>query len=210
MGTGTGEAGCGPLIAIGASTGGPKALLQLLRGLGPAPQARLLIVQHIAKNFAAGLAAWLDRESPFAVRLARSGDRPQPGLALLAPPDRHMELQGGRILLSDGPPRHACRPAVDVLFESLAHGAAPRVIAVLLTGMGRDGAAGLLALHQAGAQTIVQDEASSLIFGMPKAAIALGAARQTLALDQIPAAVLRLLTPTPATPTTPEREPTPP
>ena len=193
MTPGGGETPEGLIIAIGASTGGPKALLQLLRGLASAPQARILIVQHIAKGFAAGLAAWLDRESPFRVRLARAGDRPQPGEALLAPPNQHMQLQGGRIVLSDGAPRHACRPSVDALFESLATAAAPQVIGVLLTGMGRDGAAGLLALHQAGARTIVQDQASSVIFGMPKAAIALGAAQQTLPLDQIPTALLRLL-----------------
>lgn len=181
------------IIAIGASTGGPKALLNLLRGLSAAPEVRILIVQHIAKGFAAGLATWLDRESPFAVRLAQAGDRLEPGLALVAPPHQHMELQGGRILLSGAAPRHACRPSVDALFESLALTAAPQVIGVLLTGMGRDGAAGLLALHQAGAQTIVQDQASSVIFGMPKAAIALGAAQQILPLEQIPAALLRLL-----------------
>jgi len=193
VGTGAGETPKGLIIAIGASTGGPKALLKLLRGLATAPQARILIVQHIAKGFAAGLAAWLDRESPFAVRLAQAGDFLQPGVALVAPHNQHMELKGGRILLSDAPPRHACRPSVDALFESLALATAPQVVGVLLTGMGRDGAAGLLALHQAGAQTIVQDQASSVIFGMPKAAIALGAAQQTLSLEQIPAAVLRLL-----------------
>lgn len=193
MASGAGESLGGVIIAIGASTGGPKALLKLLRGLAAAPQARILIVQHIAKGFAAGLASWLDRESPFAVRLALAGDRPEPGVALLAPPHQHMELQDGRIVLSAAPPRHACRPSVDALFESLAMAAAPQVVGVLLTGMGRDGAAGLLALHQAGAQTIVQDQASSVIFGMPKAAIALGAAQQTLPLERIPAAVLRLL-----------------
>lgn len=183
----------GLIIAIGASTGGPKALLQLLRGLAAAPRARILLVQHIAKGFASGLAAWLDRESPFVVRLAQAGDRPQPGVVLLAPPNQHMALQGGRIVLSDGPPRHACRPSVDVLFESLALAAPPLAVGVLLTGMGRDGAAGLLALRRQGAPTIVQDQASSVIFGMPKAAIALGAAQQTLPLAKIPAALLRLL-----------------
>lgn len=195
MSAAAGETSEGLIIAIGASTGGPKALLQLLRGLAAAPQAQILIVQHIAKGFAAGLAAWLDRESPFRVRLAQAGDRPQPGLALVAPPNLHMQLQGGRIVLSDAAPRNACRPSVDALFESLAAAAAPQVVGVLLTGMGRDGAAGLLALHRAGAQTIVQDQQSSVIFGMPKAAIALGAAQQTLALEQIPAALLRLLQP---------------
>lgn len=193
MASGAGEISGGLIIAIGASTGGPKALLKLLRGLSAAPEARILIVQHIAKGFAAGLATWLDRESPFAVRLAQAGDRLAPGVALVAPPNQHMELQGGRIVLSDAPPRHACRPSVDALFESLALTDAPQMIGVLLTGMGRDGAAGLLALHQAGAQTIVQDQASSVIFGMPKAAIALGAAQQTLPLEKIPAALLRLL-----------------
>ncbi len=184
----------GPLIAVGASAGGPKAPRLLLQGLAAAPEARILIVQHIAKGFAAGLAAWLERESSFRVRLAAAGDRPQPGLVLLAPPKLHMALEAGRVVLSDSAPRHACRPAVDVLFESLAAPAlAPRVIAVLLTGMGRDGAAGLLALRQAGARTLVQDESSSVVFGMPKAAIALGAAEQTLPLELIPGAVLKLL-----------------
>jgi len=191
--SGAGEISGGLIIAIGASTGGPKALLKLLRGLSAAPEARILIVQHIAKGFAAGLASWLDRESPFAVRLAQAGDRLEAGVVLVAPPNQHMELQGARIVLTDAPPRHACRPSVDALFESLAVTAAPQVVGVLLTGMGRDGAAGLLALHQAGAQTIVQDQASSVIFGMPRAAIALGAAQQTLPLEKIPEAVLRLM-----------------
>ncbi|BCR06962.1 chemotaxis response regulator protein-glutamate methylesterase [Desulfuromonas versatilis] len=181
------------LVAIGASTGGPRALLTLLQKLPVECGARILVVQHIAKGFAPGFARWLDQESPFRVRLAHNGDQPEPGLVLVAPADQHMELRGGRVLLSGAPPVNSCRPSVDVLFRSLAEEGAAGVVGVLLTGMGQDGAAGMLALKEAGAYNIVQDEATSAVFGMPGAAIARGAAHRTLSLERIPAAVAALV-----------------
>ncbi len=180
------------LLAIGASTGGPKAVLHLLQNLPVDSGARILIVQHIAKGFAPGFARWLDRESPFAVRLAREGDEPQAGVALVAPSDLHLEVREGKVHLSDAPPVHSCRPAVDVLYNSLAGGLATSVVAVLLTGMGRDGAAGMAALKARGSYNLVQDEATSAVYGMPGAAVACGAAHQSLPLEQIPAALAEL------------------
>lgn len=184
------------ILAIGASTGGPKAVMRLLREVPRATGASILIVQHIAPGFAAGFAEWLNRESEFDVRLARSGDSLLPGVALVAPNDRHLMLEGDRVQLSDTPPVNSCRPAVDVLYHSLARSPlAPSALAVLLTGMGRDGAEGMVELRRRGAYTIAQDEATSAVFGMPKAAIDLGAVHQILPLGEIPAAVCRLLHP---------------
>lgn len=180
-------------LAVGASTGGPRAVLHLLQSLPPDTSARILVVQHIAPGFAPGFAQWLERETPFAVRTAEEGDALRPGLVLVAPNDRHMEVRNDRIHLSDGLPMHSCRPSVDVLFTSLAHEAPREVAAVLLTGMGRDGAEGLAALRLAGALTLAQDEATSVVFGMPRAAIALGAAQRVLPLDEIPRVLARIL-----------------
>jgi two-component system chemotaxis response regulator CheB len=187
------------ILAIGASTGGPKAVLRLMKELPLACRARVLIVQHIARGFAAGFAEWLDRESPLAVRLARHGDLLQEGVALVAPNGVHMEVREGRIALRETSPVNSCRPSVDVLFHSLAQdGLAEQVVAVLFTGMGRDGAEGMAALRQNGSYNITQDEASSAVFGMPRAAIELGGVHQTLSLGDIPPAVLRLLQKEPA------------
>ena len=153
-----------------------------------------LIVQHIARGFAPGFAEWLDRESPFRVRLARDGDALEAGVALVAPNNVHMEVQGERVRLVETPPVNCCRPSVDVLYKSLARGSlAPSVVAVLLTGMGRDGADGMAELKRRGSYTIAQDETTSAVFGMPKAAIAMGAVDQTLPLSDIPAALAQLL-----------------
>jgi len=182
------------ILAIGASTGGPKAVMRLMKDLPPESKARVLIVQHIARGFAPGFAEWLDRESPFKVRLARDGDPLEAGVALVAPNNVHMEVRGDRICLADTPPVNCCRPSVDVLYRSLAGSAlASSVVAVLLTGMGRDGADGMAELKRKGSYTIAQDEATSAVFGMPKAAIALGVVDQTLPLPEIPAALAQLL-----------------
>lgn len=182
------------LLAIGASTGGPPAVLRLLKDLPAETGARVLIVQHIASGFAAGFAEWLDRETPLQVRLARSGDELLPGMALVAPSEAHLEIRGGRVHLTPGATVNSCRPSVDVLFHSLALSPlAARTAAVLLTGMGRDGAEGLAALRRRGAYTIAQDEGSCAIFGMPRAAIELGAVIETLSLNDIPSRLLVLL-----------------
>lgn len=182
------------ILAIGASTGGPKAVMRLMKELPRDSKARVLIVQHIARGFAPGFAEWLDRESSFKVRLARDGDPLETGVALVAPNNVHLEVKDERVHLADTPPVNSCRPSVDVLYRSLASGTlAPSVVAVLLTGMGRDGADGMAALKQRGSYTIAQDETTSAVFGMPKAAIALGVVDQTLPLSAIPAALAQLL-----------------
>ncbi len=182
------------ILAIGASTGGPKAVMRLMKELPRDSKARVLIVQHIARGFAPGFAEWLDRESAFRVRLARDGDPLEPGVALVAPNNVHMEIRSDRVCLVDTPPVNCCRPSVDVLFKSLAGGLlAPAAVAVLLTGMGRDGADGMAELKARGCYTIAQDETTSAVFGMPKAAIALGVVDQTLPLPDISAALAQLL-----------------
>jgi two-component system, chemotaxis family, protein-glutamate methylesterase/glutaminase len=181
------------LVAIASSTGGPQALLKVLRGLPPTFAPPILIVQHIAAGFTQGLADWLGREAGRTVRLAVAGERPVPNTVLLAPDQLHMAVgPDGRIALSDGVPREI-RPSADVTMRSLAPAYRDRAIGVILTGMGRDGADGLRAMRLAGAYTIAQDEATSIIFGMPRAAIALGIIDEVLALDAIPGRLAALV-----------------
>lgn len=188
--------GARSILAIGASTGGPKAVMRLLKELPLASRARVLVVQHIARGFAAGFADWLNRESAYRVRLARDGDCLEPGEALVAPNNVHMEVREERIVLHDDPPVNSCRPSVDVLFHSLArNGLGRQVVAVLLTGMGRDGAAGMRALLESGAYNIAQDENSSAVFGMPRAAIDLEGVHEVLAIQDISTAAGRQLQP---------------
>jgi two-component system chemotaxis response regulator CheB len=175
-------------IAIGASTGGPGAVAEILRGLPANFPVPILLVIHIGALFAPALAEWLDAQSNLRVAHAKHGELlPEVGAGrvLMAPPDRHLVLSHGRLLLSDTPPRHSCRPSVDVLFESLAQELAKKTVACLLTGMGRDGAEGLLALRRGGSTTLAQDEATSVIYGMPREAALLGAASMVLRLDRM-------------------------
>lgn len=181
------------LILIGASTGGTEAIRQIFTKL-PAALPGIAIVQHIPAAFSAPFAARLNELSKLEVREARQGDRLHPGTALVAPGGYHLVLRwtgaGYEVLLNEGPKIHHQRPAVDVMFESAVKcGAAPHTLAIVLTGMGADGASGLLRLKDAGAATIAQDEASCVVFGMPREAIRLGAAKQILALRKIPAAI---------------------
>jgi two-component system chemotaxis response regulator CheB len=181
------------LLAIGASTGGPKAVMQLLQGLPRNFEAAVLVVQHISDGFAPGFADWLNRETSLSVRVAADGDRLQPGQVLVAPNGVHMTVRHNRVALEQSAAVQSCRPSVDVLFRSLAEqGLGRECVAVLLTGMGSDGAGGLAELRQGGAHTIVQDEASCVVFGMPRAAIERRAAVQVLPLERI-AAVVRSL-----------------
>lgn len=176
------------LVAIGASTGGPGALVQVLRGLPDDFPLPVLLVIHIGAPFGATFAEWLDGQSGLRVRQARDGERlPSPGEpgVVTAPPDQHLLVRDGRLRLTLDPERHSCRPSVDVLFESVAREVGAAAVGCLLTGMGRDGAAGLLAIRRAGGATIAQDEATSVVFGMPREAIALGAAERVLPLDRI-------------------------
>lgn len=180
-------------VAMGASTGGPAAVLQILKGLPPAFPIPILLVIHIGKIFAVGLGEWLDAQSP--LRVAYAADRdplPEGGRVILAPPDRHLLIDGGRIRLSSAPERHSCRPSVDVLFESAALEAGERAIGVLLTGMGKDGAEGLLRMRQAGAWTAAQDKETSIVYGMPMEAARIGAARKILPLGEMAPALADL------------------
>ena len=181
-----------PIVAIGASTGGTEALHILLSSLPPqAPP--LLIVQHLPEGFTTSFARRLDAASRIEVREARVGDTPRPGLALIAPANRHLVLrQTGTIALDEGPPVSRHRPSCDVLFRSIAQTAGRNAIGVILTGMGDDGARGLREMRAAGARTLGQDEASCAIFGMPKQALLHGAVEELLPLTWIAPAILRL------------------
>jgi two-component system chemotaxis response regulator CheB len=188
-----GSAGRYELVALGASTGGPSALVDILRGLPRDYPLPILLVLHIGAPFGVGFAEWLDGQSPIRVMEAKDGEPlPRPGEArvVMAPPDQHLVVRHGRLRLTADPERHSCRPSVDVLFESIAAELGRRVAACLLTGMGRDGASGLLAIRQAGGRTIAQDEATSVVFGMPREAIVLGAADSILPLDAIAPALI--------------------
>lgn len=184
------------VIAIGASTGGTKAIEAVLSGL-PATIPGIVIVQHMPENFTKSFAQRLNDICPMEVREARNNDRVVPGVALIAPGNHHMVLtrNGGTYLvrIKDGPRVHYQRPSVDVLFQSVARSAARNVVGVLLTGMGADGAKGLLALQQSGARTMAQDEASCVVFGMPKEAVKLGAADKVVPLTGMPQAIINAL-----------------
>jgi len=180
------------VVAIGASTGGPGAVLDILRGLPADFPLPVLVVIHLAEPFAQALAEWLDGLSPIRVRYAVEGEPLPANGVLLAPPGRHLILRQGHLHLLAEPERHSCRPSVDVLFESLAREMASSSIVCLLTGMGKDGARGLLASRRAGAVTIAQDEATSVVFGMPGEAIRLGAAQRVLPIEAIAPALTAL------------------
>lgn len=172
------------VIGIGASTGGPAALRSVLTQLPPSFPLPILVVLHLAPGFDSALADWLATAIPFPISVASDGmPLPRHGV-VLAPPDRHLIVQGDRLRLLNTPPLHSCRPSVDHLFDSMTE-LGPRGVGVLLTGMGKDGAAGLLAMRRHGALTIAQDEATSTVYGMPREAHLLGAAVHVLPLDRI-------------------------
>jgi two-component system chemotaxis response regulator CheB len=182
------------VLAIGASTGGPAAIATVLSGLPLDFGLPVLLVLHVGEQFGPSFASWLRDISGRRIRFATEGE-PMAGGAgqvLIAPPGRHLVVRGGLLHLTHDPERHSCRPSVDVLFETLARDCGPRVAACLLTGMGRDGAAGLLEVHRAGGLTVAQDEASSVVFGMPGEAVRLGAAQHVLPADRIGALIGRL------------------
>ena len=182
------------VLAIGASTGGVEALRYVLPQL-PQSTPGTLIVQHMPKHFTTVFAGRVNEICAMEIREAERGDRVVPGVALLAPGNRHLTLRGspGRYVvdINGDPPVHRQCPSVDVLFQSVARHAGSKATGVLLTGMGADGAEGLLTMRQEGAHTIAQDEGSSVVFGMPKEAIRLGAAEHVVSLSRMPERILR-------------------
>jgi two-component system chemotaxis response regulator CheB len=181
------------MVAIAASTGGPAALAALLSQLVGLP-APVLLVQHLHKAFMADFVSWLGGLSPLPVSEAQHAETIQPGRVYVAPAGQHLRLADShRIELSDQPDT-VHKPSADELFSSIAANAGAAAVGVVLTGMGRDGAAGLLAMRRAGALTLVQDEASSAVFGMPQAALQMGAADASATLDAIAAALLAAVT----------------
>ncbi len=169
------------LIAIGASTGGPPVVQSILQGLPADLPVPVVLVQHISPGFVEAMARWLDDTTPVSVKVARSGERLAPGVVYLPPDEHHLlVMAGGKAWLDASPPVDGHRPSVTALFDSVAEHYGAAATAVLLTGMGRDGATGLKAIHDAGGRTIAQDEASCVVFGMPRAAAELGAADEIL------------------------------
>jgi two-component system chemotaxis response regulator CheB len=182
------------LVAMASSTGGPGALAEILGQLPATFPAPILVVQHITPGFAAGLASWLNQQTPLEVRLARHADEPKPGQVLLASDNYHLAINGiGLVVLQNTPPVGGQRPSANVLFQSIAQGYGATALGVILTGMGSDGAAGLLLMRQAGAHTIAQDKETCVVFGMPAAAIEVGAAEQILPAHRIAAAIIALI-----------------
>lgn len=181
------------LIAIGTSTGGTQALEAVLTRL-PRTTPGIVVVQHMPEKFTALFAQRLNDICEMEVQEARDGQRAIPGLVLIAPGGKHLSVRrnGAQYLVEvrDGPPVNRHRPSVDVLFRSVARCAGRNALGVIMTGMGDDGARGLLEMRQAGAQTVAQDEDSCVVFGMPKEAIKLGAAERVLPLSRIPEALV--------------------
>ncbi|MFH1869557.1 MAG: chemotaxis-specific protein-glutamate methyltransferase CheB [Pseudomonadota bacterium] len=181
------------IVAIGASTGGPQALREILSCLPHGFPVPVLCVQHIGEGFLSEMVAWLGEVSPLPVRVAVQGEVPQAGVAYFAPGDTHLELDdGGRFDLTATPPCSGHRPSVTVTLRAVARRYGTGAVGVVLTGMGRDGAEGLAEIAAAGGITIAQDEASSVVYGMPREAAALGAAQQVLPLGQIGPALVAL------------------
>jgi two-component system, chemotaxis family, protein-glutamate methylesterase/glutaminase len=185
------------LIAIGASAGGPSALNDLLRELPSSLPVPVVIVQHMPHEFIGGLARWLQKSSSWPVTVLRDGQRIEPGAVYIAPGTAHLALkrQFGilKASLIDERGGYHHQPAVDVLFDSVAEVLGPAAVGVILTGMGEDGANGLLKMRQAGAYTFAQDQASSTVFGMPGTAIARGAVEHVLSLGSLSTAIIKLL-----------------
>jgi two-component system, chemotaxis family, protein-glutamate methylesterase/glutaminase len=191
------DVSCRRLVAIGASTGGTEALTEILTAL-PKDSPGIVVVQHMPEVFTAAFAERLNGLTQIEVKEAEHGDLVFPGRALIAPGNRHMSVRrrGERLFveIADGPLVSRHRPSVDVLFRSMAQAAGASGLGIILTGMGKDGAQGLLEMKHSGADTVAQDEATCVVFGMPKEAIACGAVDQVLPLSKIPAKIYPGLT----------------
>lgn len=182
------------VLAIAASTGGPPALAKVIGALPPDFPLPILLVQHMGAAFMEGFAAWLDGVVGLPVAIARDGERIAPSRVYVAPGDRHLELAVGKSLrITEAPTVGGQRPAATVLFRSIARHAGMHGLGVLLTGMGEDGALGLLEMHRAGATTIAEDESTAVVYGMPAAAVRLSAAGSILPLDHVAPHLLRLV-----------------
>jgi two-component system chemotaxis response regulator CheB len=180
------------MAAIVASTGGPAALARVLGALPADFGLPILVVQHMGPAFMAGFAAWLDGIVPLPVRIATHGEAPAPGHVHIAPGDQHLTVAAdGTLRLSREAPVNSQRPSGTVLFQSMARILGARGMGVLLTGMGEDGAEGMLAMRRAGAVTITEDESTAVVYGMPATAVKLGASGLALPLDRIAEAMIR-------------------
>lgn len=187
----------GSVVAIGTSTGGPRALQAVLPALPADLGAPVLVVQHMSAGFTRSLAERLDRESRLRVKEAEEGEPLEAGTAYLAPGDWHMQVErrpsGVHVKLDQRPPVLGVRPSVDILFGSVAEAYGPKAVGVVLTGMGRDGAKGLKAMKAKGAVALAQDQATSVVYGMPRAAFAAGCVDRVLALDAVAPAIVEML-----------------
>ena len=181
------------IIAIGSSTGGPKALLEFISALPRDLPASILIVQHMPEGFTQSLAERLNWQTSLEVKEAKDGDKLKPGVVYIAPGNRHMVVDGEKIHLTNGAKVNFTRPSVDVLMESVAKKYGPNAIGVLMTGMGHDGANGMKAIKENSGQTIAQDEKSCTVFGMPKAAIGLKVVDQVVPLNKIARMIIKMI-----------------
>ena len=181
------------IVVIGASTGGPQALREILSHLPASFPLPLVCIQHIGGSFLSGMVDWLADACPLTVRKASPGETPQPGMVYFAPEDVHLEFDdGGRFRFSMAPPLDGHRPSITVTMQAAARCFGGGAVGVLLTGMGRDGADGMAGIAAAAGITLAQDEASSVVYGMPKEAVALGVVQYVLPLEQIASALLVL------------------
>ncbi|MEX2214639.1 MAG: chemotaxis-specific protein-glutamate methyltransferase CheB [Phycisphaeraceae bacterium] len=180
------------MVGVVASTGGPKALESILRKLPADFPFPILLVQHMTTGFMEGFVQWLNGVCALRVELARDGQRAQPGCVHVAPDDRHLRLDGRHLRLDDGEPICMQRPSGTALLESMAGSLGENAVGVVLTGMGTDGAEGLLQMRRAGAHTMTEDASTAVVFGMPKAAVELGASCESLPLGQIAARLLSM------------------
>jgi two-component system, chemotaxis family, protein-glutamate methylesterase/glutaminase len=179
------------ILGIGASTGGPQALSLMLSAFPKDFPRPVVVVQHIADAFVEGLARWLTGLTKLHVKVADDKEELKAGKVYIAPSDSHMLVKNNRVILSNSNPVNNCRPAVDILFDSLAQNYGAGAYAVLLTGMGADGARGMKAIREKGGHTVAQDQESSIIFGMPGSAIELGGVDEVVALDKIPTKIFQ-------------------
>lgn len=183
------------IVAIGASTGGPAALSRLLKGLPSDFDLPVLVVQHMTPGFGPAFASWLNGESPIPVKTAELAETLKPGTVYIAPDNYHLGLNrtGKVVLTTEKLSYNHHRPSINYMFDTVAKNFGPKALGVLLTGMGEDGALGLLEIKHAGGKTLAQDEKSSVVYGMPKAAVALEAVDHVVAIDGIAAKILTLL-----------------